>query len=172
MSSLPLLQSSYETVWSELNFAGGSQEALEVDLRSFRDPYIRASSITLGCSTLHTRETVCFPTDSKTDMNALTLSSRIFLAAIIVTIIEVLVAFARPLHRSWWRSSCSACWCAAACASPTPSGSFRMFVTNTLTTETGFLTRRRTPSRSSRTLHSPRAKTAATPPTPSPGGSR
>lgn len=87
-----IVHCSYETVWSETNYKGGSQEFLVVDLRNFRDPYIRASSITQGCTTLHTRATTCFPTDSQADISTLKLASQILLVAIIVTIVEVLVS--------------------------------------------------------------------------------
>ena len=98
VKSLSIIHYSYETLWSESNYKGGSQEFLVVDLRNFRDPYIRASSITQGCTTLHTQATTCFPTDSQSDIATLELASQILFVAFIVTIIEVLVSAFASSH--------------------------------------------------------------------------
>ena len=186
--SLSIVYYSYETIWDEKNYVGGKQEFLVVDLRNFRDPYIRASTLTLGCSTKYKKERTCFPTDPETDMTVVMMHTRILIAAYLVTILEVLVLVCSWLSHSPGGSDLLHLHADSSphaeeaqhdppsfdCLSQTPPINNTSRLRKKERKKRGVLTDRRTPNRSSRTsprppqrsLRLPRKKTAPSPSAP------
>ncbi len=88
----------YELAWKEYKYENGEREFVKVILRSYRDSYISASSITYGCSSMHKEETSCFPTSSEGDMKLNEFCMYMKLGAIGFTILDAIVGSRRRAH--------------------------------------------------------------------------